>query len=112
MTLATNIIDIIGDYYNSRGFQFTEQHILKWVNQFDEPDREFVLQEFLHLLNQGIYISRQEAKQLQKNRIEELSWQFGSRKPAMLLGETLFLNLQKPGKSQSQLLGLLDEVLS
>jgi glutamate-1-semialdehyde aminotransferase len=68
--LTENIVAIIKDYHNYCGFQFTTDHIINWVNQFDESDREFILAELLHLLQQGIYISEEKAKQLLIARIE------------------------------------------
>jgi hypothetical protein len=109
--LAQHIVAIIKDYHNYRGFQFTEDHVINWVNQFEEGDREFVLQELLHLLQQGIYFSEADGRRLLIERIEELSRDFKFSKPVSFLANTHFLNLQAKEKSQSYLLNILDEEL-
>lgn len=109
--LAKAIVAIIRDYHNHVGFQFTEAHVIDWITQFDEEDRQFILEEFLYLLEQGIYISRDKAKQLLSARIEELTTNLRYPDPVSLLSETVFLDLQKPGKSQQDLLALLNEII-
>jgi hypothetical protein len=109
--LATEIATIITDYHNYCGFQFTPQWIINWVSQFHEADREFILQELLHLLNQGIYISEAQARLLLIERIEKFSRQYRFSKPVAFLANTQFLTLQPADKSQSVLLKLLNEEL-
>lgn len=111
--LAQNIVAIIKDYHNYRGFQFTEEHVINWVNQFEEAaNREFILQEFLHLLNQQlIYISEDKARQLLLRRIERLATMYGFSKTVSFLAHADILSLQGEDKSQIVLLRLLDEEL-
>ncbi len=107
-----DILAIISDYHNYRGFQFTAAHIRSWMTQFKEEDREFLLQELLHLLRQGIYISEAKGRALLVARIESLSQRFGFTKPVTFLANTEFLRLQPSGKSQDVLLRLLNEELT
>lgn len=111
--LAQQIADITSDYHCDvqNDFQMTPEHILEWVNQFDEGDRVFILSELAHLLNQGIYISKKRAIALLEELIEKLRNFFKYSSTEQFLGETIFLNIQPAGKSQSILLGLLDEIL-
>lgn len=110
--LAQNIVPIIKDYHNYLGFQFTEDYVINWANQFDEADREFVLQELLHLLNQPhIYISEDKARQLLIRRIERLSAIYGVSKTVSFLANADILSLQGETKSQTVLLKLLHEEL-
>lgn len=109
--LAQAIVAIIHDYHNYLGFQFTEEHIINWVNQFEEGDREFLLQELLHLLQQGIYINEQQGRQLLLSRIETLSNKFSYKTPVDFLANTDILQLQPQEKSQHYLLTLLDKEL-
>lgn len=109
--LAENIVTIIKDYHNYCDFQFAPDHIINWANQFYETDREFILQEFLHLLNQGIYISELQARKLLVERIEKLSAQYGFSKQVSFLTNTEFLAIQPTDKSQGYLLKILDEEL-
>lgn len=109
--LAKAIVAIIGDYHNHVGFQFTETHVIDWISQFDDQDQQFILEEFLHLLKQGVYISRDKARQLLSARIEELVVNLKYPDAVSLLSEAVFLDLQKPGKSQQDLLALLNEII-
>lgn len=109
--MIESIIGIIKDYHNYYNFQFTHEWIMKWVNQFDEIDREFILQEFLQLLQKGIYISETQARKLLIERIEKLSRQYKFSKPVAFLANAEFLSLQPEGKSQAVLLKLLDKEL-
>lgn len=109
--LAANITAIISDYHNWNGFQFTDEHVIVWVTQFDEADREFILKEFLHLLQQGIYFSETKARQLLLQRIERLAQLYGFATPVSFLANADILKLQDDGKSQSVLLVLLNEEL-
>jgi hypothetical protein len=109
--LADNILAIIGDYQNDFDIHLTSQNIIDWVNQFDEGDREFVLQEFLHLLNQDIYVSKEKAKDLIHKSLIGISGKLNYATVPDFLRETVFLNLQPAPKSQGEILVLLDEVL-
>jgi len=109
--LAEKIVAIVSDYHNYNGFQFTPERVLAWVNQFDEKDRQFLLEELLHLLNKGIYISEAKARNLLISRIEKLSHIFNFDSPVAFLENTEFLMIQPKGKSQDILLGILREEL-
>lgn len=109
--IAESIVEIIKDYHNYRGFQFTSDHILSWVNQFDECDRKFILEEFLHLLNQGIYVSEEKAREQLLEAISILASKFGYKTPIDFLRNSDVLRLQGDGKSQSVLLIILNEEL-
>jgi hypothetical protein len=71
--IAAQICDILHDYHVDEGFKFTSDHVLKWVSQFDHKDREFILQEFLHLLTKGIYINKLDAKRVLINKLNKLA---------------------------------------
>ena len=109
--LAENIVTIISDYHNYNGFQFTPEHVIEWVEQFEELDRTFILQEFLHLLKQDIYISETKARQLLVARVESLSKLYKFNTPINFLVNTQILSLQDEHKSQSVLVRILDEEL-
>ncbi|MFM2385887.1 MAG: hypothetical protein RL660_644 [Bacteroidota bacterium] len=109
--LAEQIKNIISDYQNDHGVFINTRDILAWVNQFQETDRTFILEEFLHLLNQNIYLSKAKAKKYLFNNLHELAKYFKYDRISSFLANTHFLDLQKPGKSQSQILKLMDEVL-
>jgi hypothetical protein len=107
--IAANIVSIIGDYHNYNGFQITPNDVLSWVDQFDEADRLFILEEFCHLLNQGIYISESEGRKLLMDRLSELAKFHGFKSVSSFLDNSEFLALQGPDKSQTVLLELIDQ---
>ncbi|MCU0436225.1 MAG: hypothetical protein MUC87_22400 [Bacteroidia bacterium] len=109
--IANDICAIISDYQNEVGVQLTPQNVLDWVSQFEENDQEFILTEFLHLLNNGIYISRSKAKKLLYENIASLARQWGYSDITNFLKETSFLNIQRAGKSQPELIALLRELI-
>ena len=109
--LTEDIVSIVSDYHNYNKFQFTPERVLSWVSQFDEADQKFLLEELLHLLRQGIYISEANARLLLLRRIEQLSKIYKFDSPISFLENVEFLELQPKGKSQDILLGILkDEV--
>jgi hypothetical protein len=109
--LADNIAGIISDYQNEEGIQLTGKNVLDWVRQFEEADQQFIMEEFYHLLNQGIYVSRSTAKTMLFEHIQYRANQWKYSNLTDFLNDTSFLNMQKEGKSQPTLLSLLREVL-
>ena len=111
--LSENIATITKDYnsdYNE-GFAMSPQHVLDWANQFEVDDREFVLSEVLHILEQGVYISKEKAKEILWEFVKKATTFFGYQNPETFLRETHFINSQAEHKSQSVLLILLNDVL-
>jgi hypothetical protein len=109
--LIDNILHIINDYHSHREFHFTRERIIQWVNQFDLIDRIFVLAEFLHLLNQGIYVSETQARNFLVDYLQRLATMYGFKDVPSFLSNARFLRLQIANKSQSILLSLLNEEL-
>jgi len=110
LDLISDIQKILADYHcdNASGFVMSEEHITEWINQFEEADREFILQEFLHLLRGHTYVSKVKAKELLINNINELAKKLKYSNTKDFLNETVFLNVQPKAKSQEILLSLLD----
>jgi len=104
--IIDGIIEIIGDYHhdNNQGFAMNKEHIQSWANQFDEADQEFILTEFLHLLKQDIYISRNKAKEILLDFIKKVVSHFEYTNVEVFLRDTVFLRSQSEGKSQDVLL--------
>lgn len=111
VNIANDILSIIRGYRNDSGVHLTLDSILNWVNQFDEGDHQFILEELRHLLRQGTYLSKAQAKKQLRDRIEEMRGHYQYSNSKAFLSETVFLDLQKEGKSQKHILALLDEVL-
>ncbi len=51
--LAQRMATIISDYHCDveNNFEMTPEHILDWVNQFNQEDRGFILTELVYLVN-------------------------------------------------------------
>jgi hypothetical protein len=113
--LAERIVSIIADYHSdyigADAFTFNSQYVLNWVNQFDEVDRQFILEELHHLLSKDIYISKSRAKELIRRRIETLATTYKFSTVRSFLENVAFLDLQPKDKSQTVLLSLLAEVI-
>lgn len=104
---AKAISHVLSDYENNK---MTPEHILEWVNQFKIKDRDFVLDELLHIFQQT-YFSKPRCRQLLKSSIEQWTSEFNYNNASSFIAETVFLDLQPTHKSQKELLDLLDEVL-
>jgi len=109
--LARRICVILHDYHNYNGFNFTPEHVINWASQFEKDDQQFILNEFYHLLNQGIYIDEQKTRRLLLSNLIELAKLFKFRRMSDFLNNANFVQLQPAGKSQWFILNLLDNVL-
>lgn len=111
--LAENVAEIAQDYHSdyNEGFAMTSEHVLDWTNQFEETDREFVLSEVLHILQQGVYISKEKAKEILWDFINKATTFFGYQNIEMFLRETHFISVQGEAKSQTILLSILNDIL-
>lgn len=108
--LAQGICDIIHDYHAGRA-NFDNKHVIKWVSQFDEGDQKFILEEFLHLLKQNIYISEKKAKSILIEHIDSLAKHFKFKDTISFLKNVEFMRVQDKYKSQTVLLSILDKEL-
>jgi hypothetical protein len=109
--IAKQIAEITSDYHKDDNFVMDSQHIINWVVQFDENDREFILSELLHILKKGVYVSKDNAKKILFEFIKFLYKHLKYTDINQFLGESVFISTQKPHKSQSILLTILDEIL-
>ncbi|MCL9806030.1 hypothetical protein NAT51_10875 [Flavobacterium amniphilum] len=111
--IAEKIVLITNDYHSDydNGFVMSSQHVIEWVNQFDADDREFVLNEVLHILKQGVYISKQKAKEILLEFINKATTYFDYQNIETFLRETHFISIQGAEKSQTVLLSILNEIL-
>ena len=107
--LIGKIIEIAGDYRKGEIVEFDYDHVSKWINQFStsEQGKNIILHEVGHMLEKN-YISREDAK-------SNLSKMFGAMKKDSAGGcdicDVNFLRTQPPGKSQSEILLIADELL-
>ena len=113
--LIEKIIEIIGSYREEdKGFLYQTNidnaHITRWIEQFNEDDREFILTELLHLLPKS-YLSKETTLGILGNEFEILRKDFGYKTVQNFLDETKFLDCQEAGKSQKIFLEFVDEIL-
>jgi hypothetical protein len=85
-------------------------HIIRWIEQFEENDREFVLSELLHLLPKS-YLTKEDTLEILGKEFETLKNDFGYKTVTDFLDETKFLDCQASGKSQKVFLGFIDTIL-
>jgi hypothetical protein len=108
--LATQIAEIIKDYRNESGVEINTKHVISWVSQFREEDREFLLSELLHILPKS-YISKASVIEELNNIFEYLRNYNGYDSISDLLAHVKFLDCQGETKSQTKLLEFLNQIL-
>ncbi len=106
--LARMIATLIADYRHGEISPPSEQHVLRWVEQFDAAAQTTLLQELCRLLP-GVYVSYQQLK-THLDQLLTLPDLVGQH-PANGLRRAKFLDLQQAGTSQRTLLRLLEERL-
>ncbi len=102
--------EIIKNYRKSDGIEISEQRITKWINQFPEYDRVFILTELKHIFDK-MYFSKKRTKSFLKGIVDKLKEKFSYSTHKEFLDNSNFLDLQAEGKSQKKLLELFFEVL-
>ena len=88
----------------------SQEHIQKWVEQFEAGDQEFILNE-LGVIFKTVYFSKNKALTLIKKLIKKLTKQEGYSSTRELLLECKFLNLQEEGKSQGAIVDMVPNVM-
>ena len=111
---AKQIWEIIQDYQCDWDDEekITPDSVFAWALQFGESESAFVLSEFLHLLGNGIYFSRPKAKQVLWDCLVDMARHYKYSRISDFLNASQFLKLQPEGKSQAQLLSLVNEALN
>lgn len=103
--LAGGIATIISSYRkNELRKPLDREHVLKWVNQFDEKDRNVVLQETFHILTEQYYSCEDVYNELDKV-INVILKRYGT------FDNVVFTNTQECGSSQRVLYKILEEKL-
>lgn len=102
--IAEKIRDFQAD--SNYGKPYDAAHVDTWIRQFDEADREAILMETDHLLEEN-YMSR---KKIEKffDSIWNTKEIFGE-KPFKTLNRAQFLDIQRKGSSQKRLVKLMEE---
>lgn len=113
--LINRTLDLIGGYREQEGNIMSKEHILDWLNQFDEEDRTFLLTELNHIFASR-YISRDEFKnnfrtQLIPHLQNKFSQLSGTNDIIEILLGLKVLSHQSEEKSQAHLIAAFAEVL-
>jgi len=112
-TIIFDIYDIIKDYRaneNDSTVLITPERINQWVFQFEEKHRLTILYELKNIFSKH-YCSEMDAFSFLYKFIVEASKQNNHKNEIDFLLNCNFISLQKKGKSQSELLLFLDELL-
>ncbi|WP_346986002.1 hypothetical protein [Chryseobacterium sp. POE27] len=109
------IISIIGEYRNEdigRAYstKIDADHFNKWLEQFEESDREFMVDELLHLIPKS-YLTKDYTLEMISTEFDIISKHLGYDDIDKFFDETEFLDCQPSGKSQKVFLGFIDELL-
>jgi hypothetical protein len=109
-TIYLSIKDFRADENNS-AVLMTKNRITRWVNQFDEGDRIFILTELKNIIDKR-YCTKQNSYDFLKVSLESLKQHYNYASVQDFLSDSVFLDLQRPNKSQPTLLKLLKVVLN
>lgn len=107
--LANKIAELIKDYRNEDGISIDQNHVIRWANQFEEKDREFLLSELLHILPKS-YLSKNDVIETLEEVFEYLRKKYSYDTIQSFLNNSRFLSCQSSAKSQSVLLNFLNEI--
>lgn len=111
--LIDEVFDQLKDYRADEllpTVKMTTDRIKKWVEQFNEGDRVFILTELKHIFSKRYY-SKVRVRDFLKVVVDKLTKDLGYKSVADFLRMTIFLDLQPNGKSQKVMLKLLSELL-
>ncbi len=110
--IIDNILEIVDDYGVDNLFfqKLSKESVYQWIEQFNEDDREFLLEELLHLLPKS-YLSKNMVREKLNLVFEKLREDFNYDNVQDFLDETYFLDCQEDEKSQKVLLEFVDEII-
>ena len=106
--LRQAIANIISGYAGNRFGTYDQAHVERWINQFEEDERQLVLEETLHILKSQ-YITEERFVELVKDTIHEQSIHGGN--PTAFWSEASLLQIQLNGNSQIELNDIFCTVL-
>lgn len=102
--LLESISSMIIDYADGEFGKLDENHVLRWVNQFQEEDRQIVLEETNRLLKKT-YITKESFEKFISNLI--VSEKFSSSNQSEFWSQISLCDIQINGNSQKELNSLV-----
>lgn len=110
--LLESIASTVADYRQGEIAPITPAHVARWVNQFDAAVQLTILTEMDTLLKQFYYFSRARIKAFFQMFLQALNETLGEdQSPRKALQDVKFLNIQRTGESQRDLLKIVAEIL-
>lgn len=106
--LLQSLADTIADYRQGEIHPITPTHVERWLNQFEADDQLTVLTEMDSLMKR-FYFSRIRVKECLRNFLKNDL--LDGYSPTSLLARLHFLQIQRDGNSQRNMLELVDEIL-
>lgn len=106
--LCQKISEIIFDYRNKEFGAYDKNHVERWINQFEEHERELVLQETLRILKRN-YITLEHFLKFVQSIITSPKVHCGNQE--QYWKNVSLLSIQKDGNSQKELNKILTECL-
>jgi hypothetical protein len=114
--LLESIANTVADYRQGEIAPITPAHVARWVNQFDAADQLTILTEMDSILKR-FYFSRARVKAFYRGILGALvegkisQTLIDKQSPQEILQHIKFLDIQRTGESQRDLLKILTEVL-
>lgn len=111
--LINAIFEELQDYRadeENPAIQMTRNRIRRWINQFDETDRIFILTELRNIIDKR-YWTKENVYDFLKGSMDFLRTHYQFNSVTDFLSDSVFLDLQRPNKSQPTLHRLLRTVL-
>ena len=99
--LAIDLACLISDYKNNANND--KEHVLTWINQFPEEYKKFVLEQTILLMKKS-YFSKENYNEI----FDKLLSENESKESLDVIKTSSFLNIQKNGSSQSDIIHMLD----
>lgn len=106
-TLLESIATTISDYRSGEIPSITPTHVEQWISQFDQDEQLIILSETNSIFSK-YYISKEKAKFLIKDKLEKFKSIFNTPEYLPYIN---FLDIQKKGSSQKELLSLVNEIV-
>ena len=105
--LLASIANTISDYRLGEILPMTTDHVDRWVSQFDNHEQLIILSEMDHLLSK-YYISKSKGESFLTEIL--ISQKIFGSNPSETISYTQFLDIQRKGSSQKDLLKLANEI--
>jgi hypothetical protein len=107
--LIIDLYEIIKDYRKNDKLM-SHEHILKWIAQFGENDRSFILEQTIELMRKR-YICEERGRQHVRSMINFLLKNANVSSAKEFINDAYFIDNQEEGKSQKFFLKFFDEIL-